>query len=368
MFKAKGELLKFVITILVINYLLTQSSKVSEYLVSLYKIARPIVIGAIMAYFVYQLVNLLYNLFFSIRFQRKLKLAYLLSVIASYLILLLLIILSIYGLLPILYDSISGLVSLNIDEVLQGAISQIYDHLNLSVLMDGISSEEFLVEVNAFVTNIFRIENLSGYFSSVLGITSSLYSWIMGFIISLYLLLAKDEVFQVCNKFGRLVLGADLHRKTHRYILLFENNFRKFFFGKMLDSLVIGILALIGFYMLNIPFYLLLAIVIMITNMIPYFGPFIGGVPVVIVAAIDGGFTAALWASLFILALQQFDGIYLGPKILGDSVGVSSVWVIIAIMIGGAAFGVIGLLLCVPVAATVKVIFNDIYMERVEKK
>ena len=124
--------------------------------------------------------------------------------------------------------------------------------------------------------------------------------------------------------------------------------------------MIIGIIAYIGFSLLNLKFAFMLALIIMVTNMIPYFGPFIGGIPVVIITLIVMNPITAIWVALFIFALQQFDGLILGPAILGDSVGISPFWIIFAITLFGGLFGFLGMFLGVPLIAVIRMIILEV--------
>ena len=119
-------------------------------------------------------------------------------------------------------------------------------------------------------------------------------------------------------------------------------------------------MALIGFLILGAPYAALMAVIVMVFNMIPYFGPFIGAVPPVLVTLLVQGIYPAIWIALFIFLLQQFDGIVLGPKILGNSVGVSPFWVIFAIMIFGGWFGISGMIFGVPLIAAIRMLTTDL--------
>ena len=136
---------------------------------------------------------------------------------------------------------------------------------------------------------------------------------------------------------------------------------------KAIDSMIIGSIALIGLMILRVPYAPLLALLVGITNMIPYFGPFIGAIPgVLIYLFID--FRLALIFAIMILILQQFDGLYLGPKILGDQTGIKPLWVIFGITVGGAYFGVMGMFLGVPAVAVVMYLVNLFLNKKLKKK
>ena len=146
----------------------------------------------------------------------------------------------------------------------------------------------------------------------------------------------------------------------HDYAVRSHRIFGQFIYGKFLDSLIIGIIAFIGLAILKVKFFPILAVFILITNMIPYFGPFIGGFPAVLVALMTGDLFHALAVLVFVFALQQFDGLFLGPKILGDVVGISPFWVLLSITVFGHFFGFIGMFLGVPMICVIRMLFNDI--------
>ena len=135
----------------------------------------------------------------------------------------------------------------------------------------------------------------------------------------------------------------------------------------MIDSFIIGVLCSILMTILKLPYVLLISVVVGITNMIPYFGPFIGAIPgIVIILCIDP--IKALIFAVMILCLQQFDGLILGPKLLGDSTGMKPLWIIFAITIGGKFFGVIGMFLGVPVMATLGYLAERYMRHRLRRK
>ncbi len=137
--------------------------------------------------------------------------------------------------------------------------------------------------------------------------------------------------------------------------------------GKTIDSLIIGVLSLIVMSVIQLPYGLLLSVIVGVTNMIPYFGPFIGAIPGVIIYLVIEPKYAIIYV-IMILVLQQFDGLYLGPKILGDLTGIKPLWVIFGITVGGAYFGVLGMFLGVPTVAVVMHIVNVIMEKKIKKR
>ena len=143
--------------------------------------------------------------------------------------------------------------------------------------------------------------------------------------------------------------------------------FNGFLIGKVIDSLIIGIICLVAMIILQLPYALLLSLIVCITNMIPYFGPIIGAVPGVLIYLFIEPRLAIVFAVL-ILILQQFDGLYLGPKILGDQTGIKPLWVIFGITVGGAYFGVLGMFLGVPTVAVLTYLINLIIEKKLKRK
>lgn len=140
--------------------------------------------------------------------------------------------------------------------------------------------------------------------------------------------------------------------------------FSAFFVGKLIDSAIIGVICFFLMLIFRIPNAPAIGFFVGITNIIPYFGPFIGAVPAVLVTLASGSLWQVLWVIVLIVALQQFDGLILGPKILGDKVGVGAFWIIVSVTAGGAIAGVVGMLVGVPVV----VLFKTLIEEYVEKK
>ena len=218
-------------------------------------------------------------------------------------------------------------------------------------------------EVNRVINRILEpIQNASQNAPQLLEtIAANVYSvgrvtlnFIMAIFIAFYMLYDKERfakktekaVYALCSEQKAPLFLQNANRIHHI--------FNDFIVGKAIDSLIIGILAFIGLTIMKAPFPLILALIIGVTNMIPYFGPFIGAIPALLITVLISPRLVIL-VGIFILVLQQFDGNILGPKILGNSVDLSPLWIILAVMIGGAVMGPIGMFIGVPIFATLKV-------------
>ncbi|WP_312641755.1 AI-2E family transporter [Hydrogenoanaerobacterium sp.] len=190
---------------------------------------------------------------------------------------------------------------------------------------------------------------------------------ILGIIISVYLLMSKEKFFAQFKKALYALLPA---KSVERSVYIAHKShvtFSGFINGKLLDSLIIGILCFIGMTLLKMPNVMLISVIVGVTNVIPYFGPFIGAIPgALIILLTDPAKT--IWFLIFILALQQFDGNILGPKILGETTGISAFWVIFAIVVFSGLLGVLGMFIGVPLFAVIYTLIREYIDARLEKK
>jgi predicted PurR-regulated permease PerM len=198
--------------------------------------------------------------------------------------------------------------------------------------------------------------------SSAINMVYALLNFIMAVIISAYILWDKESFKKLYQK----VIYSFFEKETSDQIIKFgaelNQNVIRFIIGKIIDSTIIAFIAYVGIrYLIQAEYPLILALIINIANMIPYFGPLIGGVPAVIITLLIDPMKG-LWMTIFILALQQFDGLVLGPKILGIQLNLKPVWIISAIIVGGGFYGVWGMFFATPIAALIKTTMSS-YME-----
>lgn len=273
---------------------------------------------------------------------------------------------------PQLVNSIKGIVA---------AMPSYYENIELwveSLLEDNPSLREFANMVlekgyeflNNFVKNdlLGNLQKLTVTLAnSVFAIVRELVNMLIGVIISIYILLGKDK-FQAQAK--KMVV-AYLHPESANHFM--ENGrrinriFNGFIIGKLLDSLIIGILCYIGMVILRMPYAVLLATIVGVTNIIPYFGPFIGAVPCALLILLVSPIKC-FYFIVFILILQQLDGNVIGPRILSDNVGIGGFWILLSITVGSGLFGFGGMLLGVPVFAIIYMLVSDSVSRALRRK
>ena len=304
----------------------------------------PIIIGGVLAYFLEPLVQMVTKLFENCQSSFLKKHRRVLSVLLVSLAVILMIILLLTWLIPMVMDYAVEFAK-NIDTYVksfEASINSSFEDPNLAGTIIQVE-QTFVDSIKSLSANDF-MEVIA--FAGKTG--STLLTILMGLIFCPYILIEAEKLARIFDRFMLCFISQENLNLIHGYAIKSHRIFGNFIYGKFIDSVIIGLIALVGFGLMGLPFFPLLAFVVFITNMIPYFGPFIGGVPVVFIVLLTNGIMPAIWTALFIFALQQFDGLILGPRILGDSVGISPFWIICSITIFGSLFGFLGMFLGVP--------------------
>lgn len=287
--------------------------------------------------------------------------------LVSVLVLVITMILVVYLLMPKLIASISSLSTLvtNFTSNSSDWIKRLQKNVHLSndvvVKIYEYSNQAVTALWNAakdFVPNIL---------TSTITAISSVGNFVIGFIVCLYILIDKQKIAINVKRMGLAFFNAKQYKKGRTIMYLALDKFTKFFSGKVLDSLIIGILCFISMLFINKEYAALISVIVGITNIIPFFGPFIGAVPCALLLLIVEPLDCLIFI-IMIIILQQVDGNIIGPAILGDSVGLSSLWIMFAILVGGAYFGFFGMLLGVPVVAVIYYVIKEYVDEILEEK
>ena len=244
--------------------------------------------------------------------------------------------------------NISNWVRLNLERYYQDALSLL--------------TEKILPGAQQMLTSV-----TGGVISSILGVVVFAKNLIIGIIISVYLLAMKEQSLARCCKLLYGVLSERAANLVMRGTRRTDEIFSGFVRGKLLDSLIIGILCFIGGSILNLPYTPLVSVVVGVTNIIPFFGPFLGAIPSAFLILLVSPKQCLIFI-IFVIVLQQFDGNILGPKILGSATGISSFWVVVTILLGGGFFGVLGMFLGVPVFACLQELVKHLIDRRLTQR
>ena len=328
----------------------------------LYGVISPFVVAFVIAFLLHTPVAWFERTFFS-----KLKAKRAISILCTYIVATLVIAALIVAAAPQVADSVVSIGN-NIPKYIQ-SVTGVLNNLTTKYNWDP----EFIASVTETLNNAFKglsatmlafVPQIVNFSVSIGGFAIDLF---MSVIASIYMLATKERlIFQM----KKILYSFTKQKKADRVIEignLANEMFTKFINGKMLDSLIIGILCFIGMMFIYSPYAILIAIIVGVTNMIPFFGPFIGAVPSVLILLMVSPLDALIFAA-FVLALQQFDGNILGPKILGDSTGLAPIWVLVSITIGGGLMGFAGMIIGVPTFAVLYSLLSENMDKRLAKK
>lgn len=220
-------------------------------------------------------------------------------------------------------------------------------------VMDEISVK-VLSSISGLLDYLYKLlENAIGtLYTLTASFANGVLNLVLGIIVSIYILMDREKLFAQLKKIGCAVFSKNMYELLYDIAKDINRIFSGFVIGKVVDSLIIGILCMIGMSILQLPYAALISVIVGVTNVIPYFGPFIGAIPGFIIILIADP-VKSLWFLLFIFLLQQLDGNVIGPKILGDSIGLSPLWIITSIMLFSGLMGIKGMFVGVPLFAII---------------
>ena len=342
---------------------------------ALLRTVRPILYGAFIAYLLAPMVNFFERHLFPPRPGRKRAQALFIraaGILAAWLVIAFFAYLLASVLMPELYKSVLQLVS-NVDNY-YNTISGWVTHLleTNPAVADWVSQQMavYFQDLDKWITSGV-LPQLQAVMATVSGGVLSLVNFVKDLLVaaiaSIYLLATKER----CAAYGRKLVYSLFPREQVGLVLRGVRRadiiFSGFVRGKLLDSIIIGILCFACCSILKFPYTPLVSVFVGVTNIIPFFGPFLGAIPSTFLILLVSP-RQALYFVIFVLALQQLDGNVIGPKILGNTTGLSSLWVIIAILVGGGFFGIAGMFFGVPVCACLNSLVNFFVEARLRKK
>ena len=335
----------------------------------LVRVLSPVIWGLVIAFLMNPIMvnfeKLFSNKFKSTRGKKKLVRA--LSVTVSAVIFLGIVVGLIVIVVPELVKSIIKLFENmgDLRENLEGWISKTFSSFPSLVKSANEKIDTFTKDAGAIFEKIQPV--LDDIVSGAWGFLSFLKDFLLGFIVSLYMLCNKETLLAQIKKSIVSLTRKSTCAKIMNVASQANKVFSGFIIGKIIDSIIIGLLCFIGLTLMDMPYNILIAVIVGVTNIIPFFGPLIGAVPSTLLMLIVDPKKAILLA-IFILILQQFDGNILGPKILGDSTGLPGFWVLVSLIVCGGLFGFVGMVLAVPVFALLYSFTRSFVENKLRKK
>ena len=368
-----------VIACIIFYFAFLRFSFIYEVLLTIVKLLKPIIYGIVIAFLLNPIVVFTERFtvpFFQERIKNEkltFKITRTIGVFVALALLVALITTLLNMVIPELYSSISEMIN-NLPGQIDDWIAWINEMQEESTTVDKIVKSALLQGGQSLESWLNEMDLLSGanvlmtsVMAGAINILNELLNYIIGLIVSIYALFSKEQFLGQ----GRKIIYALMPPKRANIVLhiLRKSNeiFGGFLFGKIVDSAIIGVLCFVGVSILRMPYALLVSVFVGVTNIIPYFGPFIGGIPcTILIMLVDP--MQGLYFAIFVLLLQQLDGNIIGPTILGDSTGLSAFWVLFSILLFGGLFSVVGMIIGVPTFAVMYYIIELFITQKLEKK
>ena len=355
-----------IVILSIVFFRYTENAKLVNLIPSILKVMKPFIIGAVLAYVLNCGTNCLEkNILSKLEyFKTQPNKSRAVSITIAFLLLIGVVVGIIAYIIPEIVSSVQNVVNFfvgidsdTVHEYLNSFLTKHNIDISVSTYRSLLKTTDNAM--NSLTSSLkYMPEMLTSIATHTISFASSLVSIIMGIMIAIYMLLDKEKLLHFCKKTLFILFSKKQVESIASTIKYTNSVFNSFVVGKTIDSLIIAIIFFIGSIILNLPYPMLFAIIIGITNMIPYFGPFIGAVPVVALTILINPIKG-LWVLIFIVVLKQLDGVILGPRILGDSIGLKPIGVIFAIIVGGAIAGPLGMFFGVPIFSVIFTIFSN---------
>ncbi len=367
--KKGGKLIGICCVIFVSLFAIVNIGAIASFFAKIISVISPILIGAGIAYLLNPLLKL-----YELKIFKKIKKKSVcrgLSLFMTFLTTILAIVFFIYLLIPSLVQSIARLID-KLPDYLENAthwinivINKFSEHeefrqyVHEDMLLEGITK--------MFSASGSLFETILGYIKTFgVGLIGVLKNLILSLFIAVYMLISKERIFAQFRKLSAAILPGKARLTVRRYLRLANHTFGDYFIGVLVDACFVMMFSLIVFLIFGIPHALFISVIIGITNIIPIFGPFIGGIPAFLIVFLADP-KKALVLLVLMLIIQQIEGNVIAPKILGTSTKLSSLGVIIAITIMGAYFGLVGMIVGVPLFSMIVSIGKELIDSRLKK-
>ena len=370
-------------TCLSLFYILFFGSNIKSAMSTIYNILMPICFGGIMAYLLTPTLNWLERKFLKplilkLKLDRNKNINGIMraiSIAITALIYYLIIQLLISMLLSQIVPSVQNLIS-NFDGYWNNFMDWLHKLLSVYPELEDYATtiiNDYSLELTTFLNDTVLVKSselIKTVSLSAIRVLKVLWNFVLGFIISIYLLASKEKYANQAKKIIYAMFYRDKANVIINNFRFAHNTFIGFIIGKVIDSIIIGCLCFAGTSLLQTPYAALVSVIVGCTNVVPFFGPFLGAIPsaVLILVVAPTEPMNFVYFVIFILFLQQLDGNFIGPKILGDSTGLSSFWVIFAITLFGGIMGIPGMIIGVPVFAIIYAAIRSVVNESLIKK
>ncbi len=351
-------------------FLIQNIGGIFDVIKSLFKVLSPFVIGFVIAYLLTRPVNFIERLLNRHLWKKAKKQKAInrgIAIVLVFILFMLLLALVMYSIIPQLIESVTTLAR-NADGYIKSIntlLDKLFTHFNIDAsFLESIlgSSQEMFKSITEYVAS--KLPQLLDFSVSI---GSGISNFFIGFIVSVYMLSGKERFAAQIKKILFAVFPRRFVDETIGAFSYMHETFGKYFSGQTIDSVVLGIICFILMSAFKMEYALLISMIIMITNFIPFIGPFIGAVPSAFILLMVQP-TKVLWFIIMIVVLQQIEGNIIAPKIVGKTTGLSSFWVVFSIIIGSGLFGITGVILAVPTFSVVYTFAKRFIERRLREK
>lgn len=359
-----------IIAAILIYIIISHWGETRKSLSNLFGVLSPFLIGVLMAYFLIPLVARIQGLLQKFITKGKYeKITKSVAIFLAYLLVIGFIAIAFVFVIPQMGQSIRELtdkIPFMYRTIMRelASLQKRYPDIDLEFAYDQL--DEVMPNLINYGTDLMG-SLLPVVYSLSVSIVKMAINLLLGIMISIYMIYSKENFRFQAKRVVYAIFPEEEGDELCTTLRECNNIFGAFLISKAIDSLIIGCICCVAMNIIGLPYAVLLSVIVGITNMIPYFGPFIGAVPGVLIYLCTDWELAVIFA-IMILVLQQFDGLILGPRLLGQSTGLSPIWVIFAITVGGAYFGVIGMFIGVPVVAVIAYLINELISSRLRGK
>ena len=364
-----GVIIIFIALVVILTVkTIVYSENIIEWIVYQFKnfigIIKPILYAMLLAYLLNEpmmyIEKLLSNLLSKTSKKNNLKYNFLLRLLSIILLLSLVIILLvlIYNyIVPPIFKSINEIIDSlpefeNQLKIWSNEIIKSLKDKNIDIPITGQIASQIAGKVGIAAEKI-----VSFFVTSISNISSFILNFVVTIILMIYFLSDKERLIRQLKKFAHILLPNKFENALTTFLIDLDNIVGKFILGEILDSIIVGIVSTILLLIIKHPFAVLIGVLAGITNIIPYIGPILGAA----LAFLLGIFTSmsmGITGAILLLLYQQIDGNFVQPKIVGDKIGLSPVWILIVVLIGGSYFGALGMILSMPIAGLIRIYLN----------
>ncbi len=346
------------VALIIIYKCLDNYTEVTTVIGNFLSVLAPFFIGIFIAYLLYMPCRKFETIYRKSKLKFLKRRARTFSIITIYLIVVLILTILISVILPIVWDSVKDFIS-NIQSYYEVAIER-YNNLPEDSILKSEQVNDFIESIKHIdLREYFNFDRIMEYVSSAISAVSSIVDVFVAIIVSIYVLAERGKILTFIKRFAEAVFKERTYKNIDKYYKHSNEIFFKFIASQFLDATVVGILVSIALTIMGVKYAPLLGFFIGLFNMIPYVGAIIAVTISTIITLITGGLPQAIWMLIVTIILQQIDANIINPKILGKSLKISPILVILAVTIGGAYFGILGMFLAVPVIAIIKILVED---------